>query len=66
MKEMVIKVINEKLVQKSMTALEDVKSLYTQLEQAANDPAQKQEFKTMLEDMEKHYLYLNTILISFK
>ncbi len=58
--------INRKQIQKSITAVEDVKGLYTQLEQGTIDPMQKQEFKTMLGEVEKHYQYLNTILISFR
>lgn len=60
------KMINKKEILKSITALEDVKGLYSMLEQTTTDPAQKQEFKTMLGDIERHYQYLNTILISFK
>lgn len=58
--------ITKKEINKSLTAVEDIKSLYTQLEQGTFDMAQQQEFRTMLEDMEKHYLYLNSILLSFK
>lgn len=58
--------ITKKEINKSLTAVEDIKSLYTQLEQGTFDMVQQQEFRTMLEDMEKHYLYLNSILLSFK
>jgi bacterioferritin (cytochrome b1) len=58
--------INKQEIQKSLTAVEDVKGLYTQLEQGTTDPAQKQAFKTMLAEVEKHYQYLNTILLSFR
>lgn len=57
--------VTKKEIQKSMTAVEDIKCLYTQLEEATFDTAQRQEFSAMLKDMEKHYLYLNSILINF-
>lgn len=58
--------INKRQIQKSITSLEDVKGLYTLLEQGTTDTAKKKELNTMLEDIERHYQYLNTILISFK
>lgn len=56
--------LSKKEIQKGMTALEDVKGLYSQLEQTADDQLQKQEFKIMLQNIEQHYQYLNETLLS--
>ncbi len=58
--------INKKQIQESINSLEDVKGLYTLLDQATIDTEKKNEFNAMLEDIERHYQYLNTMLISFK
>lgn len=58
--------LDKKQIENGITSLEDVKGLYTQLEQAASDASQQQNFKTMLGDIERHYHYLNSILLSFR
>ncbi len=49
-----------------MNALEDVKGLYTMLGQATSGLEEKREYKVMLQDIEKHYQYLDSRVNSFK
>jgi uncharacterized protein involved in tolerance to divalent cations len=57
---------NEKKLKKCMNALEDVKGLYTMLGQATAGLEEKREYKVMLQDIERHYQYLDSRVNSFK
>jgi len=54
--------INKKVAQNTITALEDVKGLYTQLIQSATEESQRQKLQSMMDETEKQYHSLNSML----
>lgn len=53
---------NKKLLKNTITSLEDLKGLYTQLEQSETDTTLKQNLQKISDELEQQYHFLNSLL----
>lgn len=56
--------LNKKVLKSCIASLEDIKGLYSELEQTATDPSQKQKIQTIQTQTEQQFLYLNNLMNS--
>lgn len=58
--------LNKKVLESCIISLEDIKGLYSELEQTAADPIQKQRLQTIQTETEQQFLYLNNLMNSLR